>query len=139
MLRNITLSADEQLIARARAECRDPEAVRDLAWLESTLTAGGELASATAQYLKLFERAHAAAAAGSSEPDLEQEIETLERHLAAQLAASENDRTQPLLDHLGGDVGYRCAVLGRLRDELNNMLETLRSGVWPATPISVWW
>ncbi|HQH53792.1 MAG TPA: hypothetical protein PKY01_15285 [Candidatus Hydrogenedentes bacterium] len=128
-----------ELIARARAECRDPEAVRDLAWLESTLTAGGELASATAQYLKLFERAHAAAAAGSSEPDLEQEIETLERHLAAQLAASENDRTQPLLDHLGGDVGYRCAVLGRLRDELNNMLETLRSGVWPATPISVWW
>jgi len=130
----------QKLAQSAAAVCGEPETAEDLIWMADTLGYGALILDAGARYLDLFVPAQRLAAAGrGSRAEIlkrirneEKRFDTLERRLASRAPG-------PAIDPKGADLAAGFAAVTGLRNALQTMRETLKTGRWPEPGESVWW
>jgi len=130
----------QTLAQRAAADCGETETTDDLNWLAGTLGFGALIVDAGARYLDLFVPAQRLAAKGKgSRADILRRIrnelkrlDTLERQLATRAPG-------PAVDPKGGDLAAGVNAVAGLRNGLQTMRETLKTGRWPDPEEAVWW
>lgn len=130
----------EKLAQRAAGECGEPEKADDLNWLAGTLACGAQILEAGVRYLELFVPAQRQAArGGKGKAPILKRIRDEEKRLAALDRALSARAPGPALDPKGADLGAGPGTVAGLRNCLQGMRETLKTGRWPKPGESVWW
>ncbi len=130
----------EKLAQRAAGECGEPETADDLTWLARTLSCGAQILEAGVRYLELFVPAQRQAVrGGSGRASILRKIRSEEKRLAALERELASRAPGPALDPKGADLGGGPTAVAGLRNGLQGMRETLKTGRWPKPGESVWW
>ena len=130
----------QKLALRAVEDCTEPETADDLLWLAGTLSCGAQLLEAGARCLELFVPAQRLAAqGGDGRAPILRRIRSEEKRLAALEQELALRAPGPALDPKGADLGAGFAAVAGLRNCLQTMRETLKTGRWPEPGESVWW
>lgn len=130
----------EKLAQRAAGECGAPETAADLFWLAGTLSCGAQILEAGVRYLDLFVPAlRQAARGGNGRAPILKRIRDEEKRLAALERVLGSRASGLALDPKGADLGAAPGTVAGLRNCLQGMRETLKTGRWPKPGEPVWW
>ncbi len=130
----------QKLAQRAAGDCSDPDIADDLRWLAGTLSCGARLLEAGVRYLDLFIPAQRQAAQdGDGKAPILRRIRSEDQRLTALERELLSRAPGPALDPKGADLGPGFAAVAGLRNCLQTMRETLKTGRWPEPGESVWW
>jgi len=130
----------QKLARRAAGDAPDQDTADDLSWMADTLGFGALILDAGVRYLDLFVPAQRLTATGRGNRatilrrirNQKKRLDTLERKLTTRAPG-------PALDPKGADIGAGLVAVEGLRNCLQTMRETLKTGQWPEPEEAVWW